>query len=162
MKLSITLARVLAAAALSALAAPAQSAEYCCICKGQAGGKTIEAFNRGLAVGQCSLECGGFTNVSSGKCAAPPAAVPPSAAAAPPSSSTAVVRAYKSEDCSGDAVRLTASNASLDSGVRSFAVESGAPASAWAQTDYAGSRTEPVGPTICVSPGFEIRSIKLH
>lgn len=161
MRLSITLACALAAA-LSVLAAPAQSADYCCICKGQAGGKTIEAFNRSLAVGQCSLECGGFTNVTSGKCAAPPAAVPAPAAAAPQPSATGVVRTYKSDDCSGDPVRLTGSTASLDSGVRSFAVESGASASAWAQANYAGNHTEPVGPTMCVSPGFEIRSIRLQ
>jgi hypothetical protein len=73
-----------------------------------------------------------------------------------------VVRAYKSDDCSGDAVRVTGSTANLGSGVRSFAVESGASASAWAQADYAGRHTEPVGPTICVSPGFEIRSIRLQ
>lgn len=166
-KLTITLVHVLAAAALSILAAPARSAEYCCICKGQGAGKTIEGFNRGMAVGQCSLECGSFTNVTSGKCAAPPAAVPappaavPAPAAAPPPPTGAVL-AYKTDDCSGDAVRVTASTASLDSGLRSFTVESGAPASAWAQTGYAGSHTEPVGPTLCVSPGFEIRSIKLQ
>jgi hypothetical protein len=161
-KLAITLAYGLAAAALCVAAAPAQSAEYCCACKGQAEGKTIESFSRGMAVGQCSLECGAFTNVTSGKCAPPPpAAVPAPAAAAPAPASTGAVLVYKSEDCSGDAVRLRASTARLDPGMHSFSVESGAPASAWAQTDYAGTRTEPVGPSICVAPGFEILSIKL-
>jgi hypothetical protein len=160
-KLAITLTRGLAAAALSVVAAPVQSAEYCCTCEGQAEGKTIESFNRGMAVGQCSLECGAFTNVTSGKCAPPPA-VPTPAAAAPPPSSTGVVLIYKSEDCSGGAVRLSASAARLDPGIRSLSVESGAPVSAWAQPDYAGPHTEPVGPSICVSPGFEIRSIKLQ
>jgi hypothetical protein len=161
MKLAITLTRVLAVAALSAMAAPAQSAQYCCTCKGQAEGKTVEAFNRGIAVGQCSLECGVFTNVASGKCAPPPAAVPAPTAAAPQATATGVVLAYKSEDCSGDALRLTGSSARLDPGIRSFLVESGAPASAWAQADYAGSHTEPIGPSMCVSPGFEIRSVQL-
>lgn len=113
-----------------------------------------------MAVGQCSLECGGFTNVSSGKCASPPAAVTAPAAAAPPAPA-GVVLVYKSEDCSGEALRLSASTARLDPGLRSFAVESGAPASAWAQADYAGSHTEPVGPSVCLSPGFEIRSVRL-
>jgi hypothetical protein len=162
-KLAVTLTYGLAAAALSVVAAPVQSAEYCCACKGQAEGKTIESFSRGMAVGQCSLECGAFTNVTSGKCAPPPPAVVPApAAAAPPPASTGVVLVYKSEDCSGDAVRLSANTARLDPGMRSFSVESGALASAWAQADYAGTRTEPVGPSICISPGFEIRSIRLE
>jgi hypothetical protein len=72
-----------------------------------------------------------------------------------------VVLVYKSEDCSGAAVRLTGSTARLDPGLRSFSVESGAPASVWAQADYAGSHTEPAGPSICLSPGFEIRSVRL-
>jgi hypothetical protein len=143
MKLTVT--RIVAAVGLSAVAGLAQSAEYCCTCQGQTAGKTVEAFNRGMAVGQCSLECGGFTNVTSGKCKAP-----------------GVVLAYKSEDCSGTATRVTGSTAGLDSGLRSFLVESGPPASAWEQPDYAGRHTEPVGPSICVAPGFDVRSIKLQ
>jgi hypothetical protein len=73
-----------------------------------------------------------------------------------------VVLAYKSEDCSGTAARVTGSTARLDSGLRSFLVESGPPASAWEQPDYAGRHTEPVGPSICVAPGFDVRSIKLQ
>ena len=95
MKLPITSGRILGAALISVLAAPAYAADYCCACKGQAAGKTIEAFNRGMAVGQCSLECGAFTNVTSGKCAAPPAAVQAPAAAPPPAAG--VVLAFKSE-----------------------------------------------------------------
>ena len=87
--------------------------------------------------------------------------LPAPAAAAPQAPATGVVLAYKSEDCSGAAVRLTGSAARLDPGIRSFLVESGAPASAWAQPDYAGSHTEPVGPSMCISPGFEIRSVRL-
>jgi hypothetical protein len=161
MKLAVT--RIVAAVGLSTMAGLVQSADYCCTCKGQATGKTIEASNRGVAVGQCSLECGGFTNVTSGKCAAPPpAATAPAAAAPTPAPAAAgVVLAYKSEDCSGTAVRVTGSAARLDAGVRSFLVESGPAASAWEQADYAGRHTEPVGPTVCVAPGFDIRSIKL-
>ena len=162
MKLTVT--RIVAAVGLSAVAGLAQSAEYCCTCQGQTAGKTVEAFNRGMAVGQCSLECGGFTNVTSGKCKAPPpAATAPAAAAATPAPAAAsVVLAYKSEDCSGTATRVTGSTAGLDSGLRSFLVESGPPASAWEQPDYAGRHTEPVGPSICVAPGFDVRSIKLQ
>lgn len=164
MKLAITPGRVLVAALISVFTAPVYAADYCCTCKGQASGKTMEAFNRGMAVGQCSLECGAFTNVTSGKCAAPPAAVAPAPAAAPPpapASASGVVLVFKSEDCSGDAVRLTGSTARLEPGIRSFQVESGAPASAWAQADYVGLHSEPVGPSICISPGFEIASVRL-
>ncbi len=162
MKLVTTPGRVLVAALTSVLAAPAYAADYCCTCKGQASGKTIEGFNRGMAVGQCSLECGAFTNVTSGKCPAPPATAPAPAAAPPPAPAPAsgVVLVFKSEDCSGDTVRLTGSAARLEPGLRSFRVESGAPASAWAQADYAGLHTEPVGPSMCISPGFEIASIR--
>ena len=51
-----------------------QAAEYCCTCKSQTTGKTIDAGSRALAIGQCSLACSGYTNVTSGKCAAPPPA----------------------------------------------------------------------------------------
>lgn len=162
MKLAITPGRILIAVLASVLTAPAYAADYCCTCKGQAAGKTIESFNRSVAVGQCSLECGAFTNVTSGKCAAPPATVPAPAAAPAPAPIAGAVLVFKSDDCSGDAVRLTASTARLEPGVRSFQVESGAPASVWAHADYAGTRTELVGPSMCVSPGFEIGSVKLQ
>jgi hypothetical protein len=45
---------------------------------------------------------------------------------------------------------------------RSFAVESGLPASAWQKADYSGAKTELIGPSICVSPGWEIASIRLQ
>jgi len=88
-------------------------------------------------------------------------AVAAPAAAPVPAPASGVVLVFKSEDCSGDAVRLTGSTARLEPGVRSFQVESGAPASAWAQADYAGPHTEPVGPSMCISPGFEIGSVRL-
>jgi hypothetical protein len=152
-------AAVLLCASMSAV----QAAEYCCTCKGQTAGKTIDAGSRAQAIGQCSLECSGFTNVASGKCAAPPPApvAAPTAAPAPSAASSNVVLAYKSEDCSGDSLRVTGSTARLDPGLRSFQVDSGNPANAWEKPDYAGLHTEFVGPSMCVSPGFEIRSIKL-
>jgi hypothetical protein len=137
-------------------AAVAQAADYCCLCKDQTAGKTIDASNRGMAIAQCSLECGGFTNVTSGKCAA---AAP---AAAPPAASSGVVLVFGSEDCSGDSARVTSSTPRLgERPGRSFRVESGAPASAWEKADYTGRHTELVAPSICVSPGFDIQSIKL-
>jgi len=70
--------RALAAMGLLGSAGLLHAADYCCTCKGETTGKTISASNRVIAGGQCSLECGNFTNVSSGKCAEPPpAAVPP-------------------------------------------------------------------------------------
>jgi len=153
----------LAGALLCGLIAPALAAEYCCTCKGQTVGKTIDANSRGMAVGQCSLECGAFTNVTSDKCvAAPPApTAAPAAAPSAPVGSMNVVLAYKSRDCSGDPLRVTGSTAQLEKGIGSFQVDSGSPASAWENPTYTGRHTEFVGPTICVSPGFEIQSIKL-
>jgi hypothetical protein len=134
--------------------------EYCCTCKGQTAGKTIDA-SRAQAIGQCSLECGGFTNVASGKCAAPPPAATATPTPAPSAASANLVFAYTSEDCSGDPLRVTDATAKLQQGIRSFQVDSGSPASAWEKPEYAGLHTEFVGPGICISPGFEIQSIKL-
>jgi hypothetical protein len=156
------LVRVLAAALLCGPFAAVEAAEYCCTCKGQTTGKTLDAGNRGVALGQCSLECGGFTNVTPGKCAAPVPAPPPAAAPAVSESPGNLVLAYKSEDCSGEPLRITGSTARLEQGIASFQVDAGAPASAWEKPDYAGRHTELVGPSICVSPGFDISSIKLR
>ena len=157
-------ARVLVAVGLFASAGLVHAAEYCCSCKGQTTGKTIDAPSRAVAIGQCSLECGSFTNVASGKCAAPPPAATPSPAAPPtPRAPAGVVQAYQSADCSGDPIRVTGSTARLaQSGALSFRVESGASASAWEKPDYAGRGTAPVAPSICVSPGFEIQSIQFQ
>jgi len=140
-----------------------QAAEYCCTCKGQTAGKTLDAGSRALAIGQCSLACSGYTNVTSGKCVTPPPAPVAAPAEAPAPSAAApasVVLAYKSDDCSGDPLRVTGSTARLDPGLHSFRVDSGNPANAWEKSDYAGVHTEFVGPSMCVSPGFEIQSIK--
>ena len=159
------LAGVVVAALLCGPFTAVEAAEYCCTCKGQTTGKTLDAGNRGVALGQCSLECGAFTNVTSGKCSVPaPAPSPAAAPAAAPSTSEApatVVLAYKSDDCSGEALRVTGSTARLEGRIASFQVDAGAPASAWEKPDYAGRHTELVGPSICVSPGFDIQSIKL-
>ena len=157
--------RLLVAVGLLASVGLLHAAEYCCVCKGEKTGKTIDASNRLLAVGQCSAECNNYTNVSSGKCAEPaPAAASPTPAAAPaPSAGGSVVLAYQSPDCSGNPIRVTASTARVaQSGVLSFRMESGASASVWEKADYAGRGTAPVGPTLCVSPGFEIQSIKIQ
>jgi hypothetical protein len=158
--------RVLVAVGLLASAGLLHAADYCCLCKGQTAGKTIGASNRAIAIGQCSLECGNYTNVSSGKCAEPaPAATPAPAAAPAPTSAAAggVLLAYQSPDCSGNPIWVTASAARVtQSGVLSFQVESGASASVWEKADYAGRGTAPVGSTLCVSPGFEIQSIQLQ
>ena len=153
------LVRFTAAVVLCGSMSAVHAGEYCCTCKGQTAGKTIDA-SRAQAIGQCSLECGGFTNVASGKCAAPPPAAT-ATPAPPPSAASANVVFYKSEDCSGDPLRVTGSTARLDPGLRSFQVDSGSPADAWEKPDYAGLHTDFVGPGICISPGFEIQSIKL-
>ena len=77
--------RALAAVALLAsIPGLVQAADYCCMCKGEKAGKTINASSKSIALGQCALECRSFTNVSSGKCAEPaPAAVPAPSAPQP-------------------------------------------------------------------------------
>jgi hypothetical protein len=140
------------------------AADYCCQCKGQEAAKSISAPNRAVAVGQCSVECGAFTSVASGKCAAPPAAATPTPATTTPApASSSVVLVFRSADCSGDPIRVNSSSSRLaEAEVWSFQVESGNSASAWEKTDYAGRGTAPVGPSICVSPGFRILSIQFQ
>jgi quercetin dioxygenase-like cupin family protein len=69
--------RMLVAAGLLAAAGAVHAADYCCLCKGQTVGKTINASSHGVAVGQCILACGNFASVASGKCAEPAPAAPP-------------------------------------------------------------------------------------
>ena len=76
--------RLLFAAAMLVSTGVLHAADYCCLCKGETKGKTIGTSNRAIAVGQCSLECGNYTNVSSGKCAEPPPAAVPAPAAPQP------------------------------------------------------------------------------
>jgi hypothetical protein len=156
--------RLLVAAGLLAGAGALQAADYCCVCKGENKGKTIDASSKLVATGQCSLECGKFTNASPGKCAESAAAATPTPASAPtPSAGDSVVLAYQSTDCSGTPIRVTGSTKQVSqSGVLSFQVESGASASVWEKADFAGRGTAPVAPTLCVSPGFEIQSIQVQ
>jgi quercetin dioxygenase-like cupin family protein len=83
-----TAVRALSATALLAASAALSAADYCCVCQGETKGNTISAPNRMMAVGQCSLGCGGYQNVSSGKCAEPPPAATP-APATPPTATPA-------------------------------------------------------------------------
>jgi hypothetical protein len=69
---------------------------------------------------------------------------------------------FASEDCSGDASKVTASAPKPSPGMRSFMVEAGPPASVWQKADYAGMRTQPVGTGICISPGWEIGSVRFE
>jgi hypothetical protein len=156
-----TSARLLAGAALAfAMTASAHAAQYCCPCKsGQP--QTVDASDDLKASFECTVACKRLTVAHPGACEAPapaPATAPPAA----PAAASGGVLLYKSEDCSGDAVRADKSMARLEGGAfRSFAVESGAPASVFAQADYAGSHTEPVGASICLSPGFDIASVRV-
>jgi hypothetical protein len=139
----------------------AQAAQYCCPCKGGEP-ETVDASDDMKASFQCTVACKRFTLARPGACeqAAAPAASPAAAPAAAPASGGVMV--YRSADCSGDALRLDKSTAQLEQGAfYSFAVESGAPASAFAQANYSGMRTQPIGPSICVSPGFSISAIRL-
>jgi hypothetical protein len=72
---------------------------------------------------------------------------------------------FASADCSGNPTRINASTPKLaDQSIaaHSFAVESGLPASAWQKAEYSGANTELVRPSICVSPGWEIASVRLQ
>jgi len=95
-----------------------------------------------------------------------PACEDASAAAAAGSAAVAnSVLLYASADCSGKPTKISASTPKLAGqsiSARSFAVESGQPASVWEKADYSGAKTELVGPSICVSPGWEIASIRLQ
>ena len=68
---------------------------------------------------------------------------------------------FKTDDCSGDATTVTASNATLPEGYLSFRGESGEPAQVWEKPDFAGTSTRPVAPGICLSPGWGIAGVKI-
>jgi hypothetical protein len=148
----------IAISALSLAAVPAYADDYCCICRGKTEGKTISAGDELSAGAQCSITCRRPTRARPGKCeAATPPAAPPAAAA--PAGSAML---FASDDCSGTGSKATASTAKLAGGIRSFMVDAGAPASVWQNADYNGSRTQPVGPGICISPGWEIGSLRFE
>ncbi|MCC7548472.1 MAG: hypothetical protein IT532_11965 [Burkholderiales bacterium] len=162
------LVRLFSVAALSAAASVAWADDFCCECRDK---KTyaIEA-DDDLAAGlECSLKCKRPTRAKAGKCPAPPASSTPGAAqqsqagATTPASSGSVVL-YASEDCSGDGKRVSTSTAALSgagiAGARSYMVESGPGVSVWEKADYAGRKVEAVGPGICISPGWEVGSVR--
>ena len=150
-----------------AWSAMAQAKDYCCVCKGQSTGKAVDADDDFSASLECSLICKRPTKPKDGACevaAAPatPAAPPP--AAATPTPSAGRVLLFKSEDCSGAATAVTQSTGQLSgaaAGMRSFSVESGGPAAVFEKPGFGGSRTSPVGPSICVSPGWEIGGVRI-
>lgn len=154
------------AAALWAVAATAWSAEFCCQCRDKKL-HAIEASDELTAGVECSIKCKRPTRAKAGKCEAPPASAAPSAAqpqAAAAPAAAGSIALYASEDCSGDGKRVAASTASLaDAGVagaRSMMVEAGGPAGAWEKAQYGGRKLEMVGRGVCVSPGFEIGSVR--
>jgi hypothetical protein len=71
---------------------------------------------------------------------------------------------YKSVDCSGDSVPVTQSTGQLAgslAGMRSFSVQSGGPAAVFEKPGFSGAHTAPVGPSICVSPGWAIAGVRI-
>ena len=146
-----------------------QADEFCCTCRGQATGKTISANDEMSASFDCTLACKRPTRPKPGACAAPPAAAPaaPAApAAAAPAAVPGNVALYASDDCSGDAKTITASSPKLADkgigGIRSFSVISGPAAAGFEKSGYAGSSTQPVAASLCVSPGWEVAAIRLQ
>jgi hypothetical protein len=142
----------------------AWAAPYCCPPCKEAAQQTIDVSNDFRAGIQCTALCKHFTIAQRGACEQPAAPTQAPAPASPPAAnaSGSSVLVYKSADCSGDGLKLDKSNGRLEAGVYySFAVESGGPASVFAQPDFAGSRTAPVGPTICVAPNFSISAVRI-
>ncbi len=163
----------LLAAAGVMYAAPAMAGDYCCLCKGKTTGKDLQASDDVSAGLECTLSCKRPTLPRSGKCEAPPATTPaapaPAASAAPaqaPAGTGTSVLLFASDDCSGDAKKVSASSPNLAdqsiSGARSFMVESGSPASVWQKPGYSGAQVEPVGAGLCVSPGWEIAGVRVQ
>jgi hypothetical protein len=146
------------AVALACLALPAaiEAKEYCCPCDGGES-VTVDERNSMMASMKCSLICSAPVRAESGAC--------PAAAPSAPAAAATTVLLFGSTDCSGEAVELAASSGDLTGriagGAHSFRVASGAAASVWSDTRHAGVRTAPVGPSYCVSPGFEIRSLHI-
>ena len=155
---------VLLVAGMAGLAVySANAADFCCVCKGQSTGKSIQAGDDLAAGFQCSVVCRRPTIPKAGACEA--AGTQPPAAVAPPTAAAAAVLLYKSEDCSGGPATLAKSTGNLAeqsiTGIYSFSVQAGGPASVWEKVGYSGQHTEFVGPTLCVSPGWEIKGLQL-
>ena len=141
-------------------AAPGWGKDYCCPCE---NGEMISVDERNsmMASMKCSLLCKDATPAVTGQCKV--------AAAGPAPTQKATIGAevalFANEDCSGSAASVTASGNDLASlaadGLYSFQVVSGGPASVWSGASFSGTRTQPVGPSLCVSPGWRIRSLKI-
>lgn len=138
----------------------ARADDYCCPCKNKP--QSIEADDKTTATAQCSLVCKRFVLAKSGRCEgdAPAAAAPP-AAAPPAATGSTAVSLFKTDDCSGEAATVTASTGRLAEGYLSFQGESGESVQVWEKPDFAGAATQPVGPGICLSPGWNISGVKI-
>ena len=150
----------LAIAAAMLWAAPGWGKDYCCVC-GNGEMTSVDERNSTMAAVKCSLICKDATSAVSGKCKVAAAEPVPSKSAA----ASGEVMLFATEDCSGNAATVTASSNDLAAlaadGLFSFQVLSGGPASVWSETRFSGARTQPVGPTLCVSPGWRIKSLRI-
>jgi len=140
--------------------APGWGKDYCCPCE---NGEMISVDERNsmMASMKCSLLCKDATRAVSGQCQV--AAAEP--APAKEGGSSGEVTLFTTADCSGNPVTVTVSSNDLSSlaadGLYSFQVQTGGPASVWSDIGFAGTRTYPVAPTICISPGWQIKSLKI-
>lgn len=140
--------------------APGWGKDYCCPCE---NGEMISVDERNsmMATVKCSLLCKDATRAVSGQCKA--AAAEPAPAQKPGAGGEVLL--FTSEDCSGNPAAVTASSNDLSplaaDGLYSFQVLSGGAASVWSGTGFSGARTEPVAPSLCVSPGWRIKSLKI-
>ena len=158
---STTALRGAAVIALAFVATHARADDYCCTCKGKPG-KTISASDDFTAGAQCSMSCKRPTLPRAGACEPAPAPTAPATPAAAPSAPSGTLLLFASEDCSGDSTKVSGNAGSVAGGMRSFMVESGGAASAWQKADYTGAQVQPVAPGNCISPGWEIASVKFQ
>lgn len=114
-----------------------------------------------MASMKCSLLCKDATRAVSGQCQV--AAAEPAPAQA--GGTSGEVMLFTTADCSGNLVTVTASSNDLSSlaadGLYSFQVLSGGPAGVWSDIGFSGTRTFPVAPSLCISPGWQIKSLRI-
>lgn len=149
---------------------PVWAADFCCQCS-KSKSISIEASDEITGGLECSVKCKKPVKAKAGKCVAPtdkpaPAdAAPATAAPSAQAKAGGTVSVFASEDCSGDGKTISATSAKLAeqgaSGVRSYRVDSGAPAAGFEKPDFGGRKIEPVGVGLCVSPGFEVGAIRI-
>ena len=156
----INLAHCIFALTFAFATGSARADAFCCECR---DGKKhdLDESNMVVAGSKCTAKCKRLTVPKKGACQAP---APETSAATPaaPSASAggAVATAYKSDDCSGDGIKIEKSEAQLSTGVQSYQVERGV-VRAFEKSNFAGASTSPVLGSMCVSPGWSIGSIKL-